>query len=81
MEERFWSKVQKDSISSCWLWTASKNKNGYGKFTIYDAISESAHRVAYRLSKGEIPDGSVIRQTCKIPSCVNPEHLQLGTRK
>ena len=51
---RFWSKVEK--TDTCWLWTASKNHNGYGIFDI-NGKTQRAHRLSYELYKGKIPDG------------------------
>ena len=73
IQERFWSKV--DRSGKCWLWTASRNSSGYGKFD-----GEGAHRVAWRLAYGVIPYGACVLHRCDMPRCVNPAHLWLGTQ-
>ena len=78
LSERFWSKV--DKSGDCWTWTAVKDKSGYGQFRL-DGQMRRAHRVAYQLSVGEVPDGMLIDHICHQPSCVNPEHLRPVTRK
>lgn len=64
--------------SGCWLWTGYVNAWGYGHFNVRGAI-EKAHRVSYREFRGEIPDGYLILHSCDQPSCVNPDHLRIGT--
>lgn len=81
MEDRFLRHVSKsEEPNGCWLWTGGKTPNGYGMFTVETSTkkTENAHRVAYKLWKGEIPKGVWVLHTCR-NKCVNPEHLQLGT--
>ena len=61
----------------CWLWQRSTNKKGYGYFQA-DKLRQ-AHRFAYMLAKGEIPEGMVIMHSCDTPGCCNPAHLSTGT--
>lgn len=77
LEERFWAKVKK--TKTCWLWTAVRNQKGYGRIVIGKKLF-SAHRIAWSLKHGAIPEGLQLDHTCHNPSCVNPDHLRLATQ-
>lgn len=71
-EERFWSKVEK--TDGCWLWTGALNGGGYGRFNVGRRLY--AHRAAYLMFVGPIPDGLQIDHLCRVRHCVNPDHLE-----
>lgn len=77
--DRFLDKVSPEPNSGCWIWTATVNQDGCGHFGIGPAKCEKAHRASYRIFKGEIPTGLIVCHKCDAPSCVNPDHLFLGT--
>lgn len=80
LEKRFWDKVEKGAENECWEFKGFKNKDGYGKMSKGNSKLDSAHRISYRIHKGEIPEGMVILHTCDNPACCNPNHLLLGTQ-
>jgi hypothetical protein len=76
--ERFMCKVQKED-NGCWIWTAATLRNGYGCFR-WNRRVEYAHRVAYEMFVGPIPEGLDIDHLCRNRACVNPAHLEPVTR-
>lgn len=75
--DRFWRNVRK--AEGCWLWTASCTSHGYGQIMIAGRMMR-AHRVAWLLTYGAIPDGLVVRHKCDNAPCCNPNHLEIGTQ-
>jgi hypothetical protein len=80
--DRFWPKV--DRSGTCWLWTSKINNRGYGLFSLNGRMV-AAHRVAYELLVGPIPEGHdvdhVRERGCVNRHCVNPSHLEPVTHR
>lgn len=62
----------------CWMWTASKQRGGYGRIGLPGSRTgwTAAHRYTYELTVGKIPKGMVIDHLCRTPACVRPDHLE-----
>ena len=77
--ERYDMSVAVMSPDECWLWTRCRcGNNGYGVIT-WDGRKQAAHRVAWQIACGPIPDGLSVLHACDNPVCCNPAHLFLGT--
>jgi hypothetical protein len=83
LAERFWSKVDRLGVEDCWEWLASKMATGYGRFGPGGRAGgmTTAHRVAYELTFGPIPEGLSIDHLCRNRGCVNPSHLEAVSQR
>jgi len=79
---RFEAKYIPEPNSGCWMWTAALNHAEYGKIGLSRRKGwDLAHRVSWRLYRGEIPKGLTLDHLCRVRCCVNPDHLELVTLK
>lgn len=74
--ERFWSRVERQDVAGCWPWTGATFTRGYGKIE-RDGRQYYAHRVAYELTRGEIPNGARLERLCTDILCCNPSHYKI----
>lgn len=74
---RFWSKVLIGN--ECWEWQAACHRHGHGMFALRGRM-HYAHRVAWELWYGPVPDGLFVLHRCDNPPCARPDHLFLGTQ-
>jgi hypothetical protein len=89
--KKFWPKVEKSgpipecnpSLGQCWTWKGAINKTGYGHLSIGrpNKGSVRAHRLAYLLCVGPIPEGLILDHLCRNRACPNPAHVEPVTHR
>ena len=76
--DRFMSFVVPEPTSGCWLWDGGLTRSGHPHFWL-NGKTVKAHRVSYRHFVCDIPEGLLVCHRCDVASCVNPDHLFVGT--
>lgn len=78
--DRFFNKVSFGTPNDCWEWVGAQKPSGYGNLR-YKNTYYLAHRFAYAIFEGDLPDDKYVCHHCDHPPCVNSSHLFLGTAK
>lgn len=80
---KYWAHIEQDE-NGCWRWQGSLKSNGYASFYAGGGRGTNktyAHRFAYELLIGPIPDGLDIDHLCRVRDCSNPGHLEAVTHR
>lgn len=83
-ERRFWAKVDlngpvgdfRPELGNCWIFTGAATGSGYGGFRDANGDNCRAHRFAYELLVGTIPEELTLDHLCRVKRCVRPTHLE-----
>lgn len=88
LAEDFFSYVSPEPNSGCWLWMGHVDTKGYGRIckkymaSLFGKKHALAHRYSYLVHYGVMPPQKMsVCHRCDVPSCVNSDHLFLGTQQ
>lgn len=81
-EQKVLDHISMEPMSGCWIWTGALSRDGYS-FVRYwlkgYSVVGSAHRLAYELFRGPIPEDRELDHLCRVRCCVNPWHREIVT--
>lgn len=82
IKDRLEKYSEKITETGCQIWTGASQKGERGCLRNENKVVEAAHRLSFRMSRDlkEIPDNLFVLHKCDIGSCINPDHLFLGTQ-
>ena len=69
------SKITRNEVTGCWEWTGARDSRGYGNIRVGRSVRK-AHRVVFETFRGPVPPGFECDHRCRVPWCVNPDHLE-----
>lgn len=76
IEDKIRVRTSPEPNTGCWFFTGALNEDGYGMLNGGDFDTKIAHRIAYRVFRGEMPPGTELDHLCRQRSCINPDHLE-----
>lgn len=78
--KKFFRCTYPEPNTGCWLWLGNYSKEGYGRLVAKRTLGfGSAHRLSYFIHNGDFDRSKIVMHKCDVPTCVNPDHLILGT--
>ena len=80
LPDRINDRIRVNPETGCWEWVGTRRPDGYGVITVDGRLCR-AHRYVFTLLRGDIPEGLVLDHLCRVPRCVNPDHLEPVTQR